>query len=70
MWLKVGSLLTSTKVQITPNYRQEFITVGKTQNNKLVTSNSLNGGNDEQMKRILEYFKLGNLEQFKEKNGI
>jgi hypothetical protein len=66
LWLKAGALLTSTKVKITPNYRQEFITVGKTQNNKLVTSNSLNGGNDEQLKRILEYFNLGNLEQYRD----
>ena len=66
LWLKVGSLLMSTKVKISTNYRQEFITVGKTQNNKLVTSNSLNGGNDEQLKSILKYFSLGNLEQYRD----
>ena len=65
LWLKAGSLLTNTKILITPNYNQEFITVGKTQNNKLVTSNSLNGGNDVQFKKILHYFKLGNLEQYR-----
>jgi hypothetical protein len=68
LWLKAGSLLMSTKVQITPNYRQEFITVGKSQNSKLVTSNSLNGGNDEQLNRILKYFTLGNLEQYRDKH--
>lgn len=68
LWLKVGSLLTSTKVHITPNYPQEFITVGKTQKSKLVTSNSLNGGNDEQMKRILEYFSLGNLDHYRDRD--
>jgi len=56
-------------VLVTSNYRQEFITVGKTQNSKLVTSNSLNGGNDEQLKRTLEYFNLGNLGQFRDKDG-
>jgi hypothetical protein len=69
LWLKAGSMLTSTKVLVTSNYRQEFITVGKTQNSKLVTSNSLNGGNDEQLKRTLEYFNLGNLGQFRDKDG-
>ena len=68
LWLKVGSLLTSTKVHITPSYRQEFITVGKTQNNKLVTYNSLTGGNDVQLRAVLDYFKMGNLENYKNRD--
>jgi hypothetical protein len=52
LWLKAGSLIADTKVITTKFYKQEFITIGKTQNSKLVTSNSLNGGNDIQIKKI------------------
>lgn len=68
LWLKVSSLLNSKKVFITPRYKQEFITVGKTQKNKLVTSNSLNGGNDQQLRAVLDHFQLGNLEKFRDQN--
>lgn len=64
LWLKAGSLMNYRKVYVTQNYKQEFITVGKTQNNKLVTSNSLNGGNDQQFRAVLDYFQLRNLEKF------
>lgn len=66
LWLKTGSLVTHSKVYITDYYKQEFITVGKTQNNKLVTFNSLNGGNDSQFKAILIYFDLGDLVDYKD----
>jgi hypothetical protein len=68
LWLKVGSLVTNSKVYITKYYRQEFITVGKTQKNKLVTFNSLNGGNDSQFIAVLDHFKMGNLEKYKKSN--
>jgi hypothetical protein len=60
LWLKVGSLLSTTRIVITPYFRQEFITIGKTQNSKLVTSNSLGGGNDVQLRKILSFFNLVN----------
>lgn len=62
-----SSFLNNHKVSITPHYSQEFVTIGKTQNSKLVTSNSLNGGNDLQFKKTLEHFNLGNLEQYRNK---
>jgi hypothetical protein len=65
LWLKIGSLKTKTKVYSTSFYKQEFISVGNTQKTKLVTRNSLNGENDVQFKNLLEYFKLGNLEEFR-----
>jgi len=65
LWLKMGSLKTKTKVYSTPFYKQEFISVGNTQKTNLVTRNSLNGENDIQFKNLLEYFKLGNLEEFR-----
>lgn len=58
LWLKAGTLLTNTKVFVTDSYNQEFITVGRTQVNKLVTSNSLNGGNDKQLQNTLVHFGI------------
>lgn len=66
LWLKAGSLLTNTKIFVPDFYKQEFITIGKTQNSKLVTSNSLNGGNDIQFIKVLDYFELGNLNQYRD----
>jgi hypothetical protein len=65
IWLRVGALLMNRKVFITKVFNQEFITIGKTQKVKLVTNNALNGGNDVQLKKVLEYFNLGNLESFR-----
>lgn len=66
LWLKISSLLNGKMVFITPRYKQEFITVGRTQENKLVTSNSLNGGNDQQLRAVLDHYQLRNLAKFRQ----
>lgn len=70
LWLRVGALLNNKKVFITKNFKQEFITVGKTQKVKLVTGNSLNGGNDLQFLNTLSHFKLENLDRYKTANNL
>lgn len=66
LWLKIQSLLKETQVITNSKYNKDPITVKSSQLEKLVTTNVLSGGNDEQLKRILEYFNLGNLEQYRD----
>jgi hypothetical protein len=68
LWLKVQSILKDTPIITNSKYNKDPITVKSSQLEKLVSTNVLNGGNDEQLKSILEYFNLGNLEKYREAN--
>ena len=68
MWLKVNTLLAHTSVFITDRFVSEFITVGNTQKEKLVSGNSRGGGNDQQLKAVLNHYNLGNLEKFRKED--
>lgn len=58
IWLKMMALLKGTKIVTNSYYNRDFITVGTTQNEKLVNKNVLSGGNDLQMNAIIDYFKI------------
>lgn len=58
LWLKVATLRNNTIVTTTPYYNKDLITVGKSQKIKLVSSNSMGGGNDVQFKNVLHHFKI------------
>jgi hypothetical protein len=58
LWLKVATLRNNTTVMITPFFNKDLLTVGKSQNIKLVSSNSMGGGNDLQLSTLLDYFKI------------
>lgn len=69
LWLKTQTLLTSKKVVTNNRYNKDPITIKKSQMEKLVNTNVISGGNDSQLRAVLDHFKLGNLETFqKEKN--
>ncbi|MGA9211157.1 hypothetical protein [Kaistella sp.] len=58
LWLKVATLRNNTTVTITPYFNKDLLTVGRSQNIKLVSSNSMGGGNDIQFRDVLEHFKI------------
>lgn len=58
LWLKVATLRNNATVMITPFFNKDLLTVGKSQNIKLVSSNSMGGGNDVQFIDVLEHFKM------------
>lgn len=66
LWLKVATLRNNTKVITTPYFTKDLITVGGSQKIKLVSTNSMGGGNDVQLNSVIEYFKL-NISRFIEK---
>jgi hypothetical protein len=64
LWLKINSLLVDKSVVTNGVYNKNPITVKNSQLENLFYGNVLNGGNDLQLKRLLEYFKIGDLTYF------
>lgn len=64
LWLKVQTLLIQKKVVTNSRYNKDPLTVKSSQVEKLVSKNVLNGGNDEQLRKVLKHFDLENLKQF------
>ncbi len=58
IWLKVMATLQGTQVVTNKRYGKDPIVIGKTQNEKLVTTNVLSGGNDKQLAALMEYYSL------------
>lgn len=58
VWLKMMAYLQGTKIITNKFYNKDFITVSKTQKEKLVSTNVIMGGNDEQLKNILDYYNI------------
>lgn len=58
IWLKIMALKKGTAVVTNRKYNKDFVSVGKTQKHKLVTKNVLAGGNDEQLRDLLNYYRM------------
>lgn len=69
LWLKVQTLLASKKVVTNKKYNKDPLSIKKSQLEKLVNRNVHDGGNNQQLRAVLDHFKLGNLEQFRPQNS-
>ncbi len=58
LWLKVNALRNNTKVISTKYFNKALIAVSKTQKERLLQYNSLNGGNDQQLKNLIGHFEI------------
>lgn len=58
LWLKIMALKKGTLVVTNRRYNRDFVSVGKTQREKLVSGNVFSGGNDVQLKNVLEYYGI------------
>ena len=58
LWLKIMALKQGTLVVTNRRYNKDFVSVGKTQREKLVTNNVLSGGNDDQLKNLLDHYGI------------
>jgi hypothetical protein len=58
LWLKIMVFLNNKKVVTNSKYNKDPITVKTSQIEKLVTTNVIEGGNDKQMLKMLNYYKI------------
>lgn len=58
LWLKIMALKKRSLVVTNRRYNKDLVSVGKTQREKLVNTNVLSGGNDEQLKSVLEHYEI------------
>ncbi len=65
IWLKSMSLLNKTMIVTNKKYNKDFLTIGSTQKQKLVSSNVFSGGNDVQFKDVCTHYKI-HISDFKE----
>jgi len=58
IWLKIQALRNNTKIVTGKGFNKDFITVSNSQRQKLVSGNVLSGGNDEQLKNVLDHYNI------------
>lgn len=58
VWLKLMATLKYTKVVTHSHYNKDFLTISSSQNEKLVSQNVFDGGNDIQFQRVCQYFSI------------
>jgi hypothetical protein len=58
VWLKVMAYYSNLKVVTNNRYNKDFVTVGSTQTESLVSTNTFQGGKDIQLSNTLKFFKL------------
>lgn len=56
VWLKVMSFISDVKVATNSRYNKDWVTVGKTQSQSLVSINTKKGAKDQQLKKVMDYF--------------
>jgi hypothetical protein len=58
IWLKIHALRNRTKIVTGKNYNKDLITVSRSQRQKLVSGNVFSGGNDDQLKNVLDHYGI------------
>lgn len=66
VWLKVMSILSGKKVVTNKKYNKDHLSIATTQREKLVKTNVISGGNDLQLRSLLDYFKI-DIHSYKDK---
>jgi hypothetical protein len=58
VWLKLMATLNGTKVVTHSHYNKDFLTISSSQNEKLVSQNVFDGGNDTQFQKVCQHFTI------------
>lgn len=58
LWLKAMSLLNKTNIVTNSRYNKDFVSIKTTQNEKLVSNNVIAGGNDVQLKDVINHYDI------------
>jgi hypothetical protein len=65
IWLKVMELKNNKMIVTNRRFNKSFVSVGSTQNQKLVSENIMLGGNDVQLSNLLTHFRIDLMEKTK-----
>jgi hypothetical protein len=65
MWLTVNAFRLNVAVASNATFNKDMIAVSKTAQVRLLNYNSKGNGNDSQLRAVLDHFKMGNLENYK-----
>ena len=58
IWLKMMGYMNDKMVVTNNRYNKDFVTIASTQNEKLVSTNVINGGNDQQLQNICKHYNI------------
>ncbi len=68
MWLTINAFRLNIAVASNNTFNKDMIAVSKSAQVRLLNYNSRGNGNDSQLRAVLDHFKMGNLENYKNSN--
>lgn len=68
IWLSVNAFRLGINIASNGKFNKDMIAISKTGDVRLLNYNSKGNGNDSQLRAVLDYFKMGNLENYKNSN--
>ena len=68
IWLSVNAFRLGINVASNSKFNKDMIAISKTGEVRLLNYNSKGNGNDSQLRAVLDHFKMGNLEKYKNSN--
>lgn len=68
VWLTLNALRLDVNIASNNTFNKDLISISNSSQVRLLNFNSKENGNDRQLRRLLDYFKLGNLEKYRDKN--
>jgi len=68
IWLTINAFHQEIKIATNCKYNKDMISISNSSKQRLLDFNSKKNGNDQQLRSVLDYFNLGNLEKFRQSN--
>lgn len=68
IWLSVNAFRLGINVASNSKFNKDMLAISKTGEVRLLNYNSKGNGNDSQLRAVLDHFKMGNLEKYKNSN--
>lgn len=64
VWLTINAYRSGTSIKTNDKFNKDFISISKSSKVRLLNHNSKSGGNDKQLRAVLNHFKINNLMVF------
>lgn len=68
IWLSVNAFRLGINIASNSKFNKDMIAISKTGDVRLLNYNSKGNGNDSQLRAVLDHFKMGNLENYKNRD--